>query len=134
TTVNLIGNGLLALHRNPDQLRLLKDEPTLMDNAIEDLLRSDLSVQVTGRTTLEDVDEIGGIRLEKGQSVVPARLGQSRSCDSSRPRSARHHPKRRAPAVVRRRYPLLRWRPTGPHRGRDCDCYTVASLTQTADR
>jgi hypothetical protein len=70
TTVNLIGNGLLALHRNPDQLRLLKDEPSLMANAIEELLRYDSSVQVTGRTTLEDVDEIGGIRLEKEQSVV----------------------------------------------------------------
>ena len=41
-----------------------------MANAIEELLRYDSSVQVTGRTTLEDVDEIGGIRLEKGQSVV----------------------------------------------------------------
>jgi cytochrome P450 len=70
TTVNLIGNGLLALHRNPDQLRLLKNDPSLMANAIEELLRYDSSVQVTGRTTQEDVDEIGGIRLEKGQSVV----------------------------------------------------------------
>src|SRR6266480_3910758 len=70
TTVNLIGNGLLALHRNPDQLALLKNEPTLTANAIEELLRYDSSVQVTGRTTLEDIDEIGGIPLEKGQSVV----------------------------------------------------------------
>jgi cytochrome P450 len=70
TTVNLIGNGLLALHRNPDQLRLLKNDPSLMANAIEELLRYDSSVQVTGRTTLEDVDEIGGIPLEKGQTVV----------------------------------------------------------------
>ena len=70
TTVNLIGNGLLALHRNPDQLQLLKSDPSLMPNAIEELLRYNSSVQVTGRTTLEDVDEIGGIRLERGQSVV----------------------------------------------------------------
>ena len=40
TTVNLIGNGLLALHRNPDQLHgLLKSDPSLMANAIEELLR-----------------------------------------------------------------------------------------------
>jgi len=70
TTVNLIGNGLLALHRNPDQLQLLKDEASLIGSAIGELLRYDSSVQVTGRTTLEDVDEIGGISLEKGQSVV----------------------------------------------------------------
>ncbi len=70
TTVNLIGNGLLALHRNPVQLQLLKNDPSLIANAIEELLRYDSSVQVTGRTTLEAVDEIGGILLEKGQSVV----------------------------------------------------------------
>jgi cytochrome P450 len=70
TTVNLIGNGLLALHRNPDQLRLLQSDPSLAANAIEELLRYDSSVQVTGRTTLEDVDDIGGIPLAKGQSVV----------------------------------------------------------------
>src|SRR6185503_17924676 len=70
TTVNLIGNGLLALHRNPDQLRLLRDDPSLAPNAVEELLRYDSSVQVTGRTTLEDVDEMGGIPLAKGQSVV----------------------------------------------------------------
>src|SRR6516225_3039621 len=70
TTVNLIGNGLLALHRNPDQLQLLRDDPSLAPNAVEELLRYDSSVQVTGRTTLEDAEEIGGIPLAKGQSVV----------------------------------------------------------------
>jgi hypothetical protein len=70
TTVNLIGNGLLALHRNPDQLRLLQSDPSLAANAVEELLRYDSSVQVTGRTTIEDVDDIGGIPLAKGQSVV----------------------------------------------------------------
>jgi cytochrome P450 len=70
TTVNLIGNGLLALHRNPDQLKLLREDPSLTAGAVEELLRYDSSVQVTGRTTLEDVDEIGGIALGKGQSVI----------------------------------------------------------------
>jgi cytochrome P450 len=70
TTVNLIGNGLLALYRNPDQLQLLRDDPSLTTNAVEELLRYDSSVQVTSRTTLEDVDEIGGIPLAKGQSVI----------------------------------------------------------------
>jgi cytochrome P450 len=70
TTVNLIGNGLLALHRNPDQLQLLKRDLSLTGNAIEELLRYDSSVQVTGRTTLEYIDEIGGISLEQGRSVI----------------------------------------------------------------
>ncbi|MET0878984.1 MAG: cytochrome P450, partial [Tardiphaga sp.] len=46
TTVNLIGNGLLALHRNPDQLELLKANPKLITNAIEEFLRYDSSVQL----------------------------------------------------------------------------------------
>ena len=70
TTVNLIGNGLLALHRNPDQLRLLQDDPSRIVNAIEELLRYDSSVQVTGHTTLEDVEDIGGVPLPKAQTVV----------------------------------------------------------------
>jgi cytochrome P450 len=69
TTVNLIGNGLLALHRNPDQLRLLQEKPALTVNAIEELLRYDSSVQLTGRTALEDV-EIGGVPVAKGEGVL----------------------------------------------------------------
>jgi cytochrome P450 len=69
TTVNLIGNGLLALHRNPDQLDRLKRDPSLMPNAIEELLRYDSSVQLTGRAALEDV-EIGGVVIEKGEGIM----------------------------------------------------------------
>jgi cytochrome P450 len=70
TTVNLIGNGLLALHRNPDQLALLKANPQLITNAIEEFLRYDSSVQMTGRVTLEDIDDLGGKRIPKGESVL----------------------------------------------------------------
>ena len=70
TTVNLIGNGLLALHRNPDQLELLKANPQLITNAIEEFLRYDSSVQMTGRVALEDIDDLGGKRIPKGESVL----------------------------------------------------------------
>jgi len=69
TTVNLIGNGLLALHRHPDQLRLLKENPALIANAIEELLRYDSSVQLTGRTALENVS-VGGVDVAMGESVL----------------------------------------------------------------
>jgi cytochrome P450 len=70
TTVNLIGNGLLALYRNPDQLALLKANPSLMTNAIEEFLRYDSSVQLTGRVALEDIEDVGGKRIPKGESVL----------------------------------------------------------------
>jgi cytochrome P450 len=70
TTVNLIGNGLLALHRNPDQLALLKARPDLMTNAVEEFLRYDSSVQMGGRVALEDIDDLGGKRIPKGESVI----------------------------------------------------------------
>jgi cytochrome P450 len=70
TTVNLIGNGLLALHRNPDQLALLKANPALITNAIEEFLRYDSSVQLTGRVALEDIDELGGKKIPKGETVL----------------------------------------------------------------
>ena len=70
TTVNLIGNGLLALYRNPDQLALLKARPELITNAIEEFLRYDSSVQLTGRVALEDIEDLGGKRIPKGESVL----------------------------------------------------------------
>lgn len=69
TTANLIGNGLLALHRNPDQWQAMKDNPALIPNAMEELLRYDSSVQMTGRSVLEDL-ELAGVPLPKGAQVV----------------------------------------------------------------
>ena len=69
TTANLIGNGLLALHRNPDQWQALRDDPALIPGAIEELLRYDSSVQMTGRSVLEDV-ELSGVAVPKGAQIV----------------------------------------------------------------
>jgi hypothetical protein len=70
TTVNLIGNALLALHRNPDQLALLKARPELITGAVEEFLRYDSSVQMTGRVTLEDIDDLGTKKIPKGETVL----------------------------------------------------------------
>jgi cytochrome P450 len=69
TTTNLIGNGLLALHRHRDQWERLKADPSLIPNAIEELLRYDSSVQMSGRVTMAEV-EIGGVTLAPNESVI----------------------------------------------------------------
>ena len=70
TTVNLIGNGTLALLQNPDQLQKLKDDPSLIKPAIEELLRYDGPVETsTERFAREDV-AIGGTVIPKGEMVM----------------------------------------------------------------
>ena len=69
TTTNLIGNGLLALLRHPDELARLRRDRTLMRGAVEELLRYDSPVQLDGRMAMDDV-VIGGRRVQAGESVV----------------------------------------------------------------
>jgi pimeloyl-[acyl-carrier protein] synthase len=71
TTVNLIGNGLLALLRHPEQLGRIQRDPALVTGAVEELLRYDSPVQRTARITSADV-ELGGRTLPAGSMVVAA--------------------------------------------------------------
>ncbi|MGH3941027.1 MAG: cytochrome P450 [Pseudonocardiaceae bacterium] len=68
TTANLIGNGMLALLRHPDQLRRLQQDPTLIRPAVEELLRYDSSVQRVTRIVVGQV-RIGGQTLDDGEFV-----------------------------------------------------------------
>jgi pimeloyl-[acyl-carrier protein] synthase len=70
TTVNLIGNGSLALLRHPAELRRLREDPGLIVTAVEELLRFDGPVQRTARIPSEDVT-IGGKTIGKGEMVMP---------------------------------------------------------------
>ncbi len=69
TTTKLIGNGLLALLQHPAQLELLRDQPDLIDGAVEELLRWDGPVHATGRTAIEEF-EFQGAHIKKGQMVM----------------------------------------------------------------
>jgi cytochrome P450 len=68
-TVNVSGNGLLALLEHPDQLRRLREDPGLLPTAIEELMRFDSPLQLFERTATEDV-EIGGVTVERGQRIA----------------------------------------------------------------
>ena len=80
TTVNLLGNALLALYRNRDQLTKLQQDPSLLPNAVEEFLRYDSSVQLSGRGALEDT-EVAGIKVPKGRQVITLLAAANRDPD-----------------------------------------------------
>ena len=69
TTTNLIGNGLLALLRHPDELARLRADPGLLRSGVDELLRYDSPVQFDGRHVLADA-EIAGIPVAAGSEVI----------------------------------------------------------------
>ena len=92
TTTNLIGNGTLALLRNPEQQQKLRDDPSLVESAVEELLRDDGPVQATARIATEEI-EVGGQKMEKGQLAMciigaanrdPAQFSNPEELDVSR--------------------------------------------------
>jgi cytochrome P450 len=69
TTVNLLGNGMLALIRNPQERQLLCDHPELVAGAVDELLRYDSPLQMTMRFALEDV-QIGETLIKRTDPVM----------------------------------------------------------------
>ncbi|WP_225831137.1 cytochrome P450 [Streptomyces sp. NK08204] len=69
TTVNLIGNGMLALLRHPDQLRALREDAGLVEDGIDELLRYDAPIQLVARITTREV-EVEGSTIPAGSKVM----------------------------------------------------------------
>lgn len=98
TTVNLIGNGTVALLKNRDQLEKLRLDPTLEKNATDELLRFDSPVQFSGRNLLEPM-ELNGIEIPVGDQIItllgganrdPAVFDDPDSLQLDRPNANRH--------------------------------------------
>jgi pimeloyl-[acyl-carrier protein] synthase len=68
TTTNLIGNGVLALLRHPEQWERLRAEPDLIQSAVEELVRYDSPIQRTVRVAREDL-ELGDARIGRGERI-----------------------------------------------------------------
>ncbi|MCO7219154.1 cytochrome P450 [Klenkia sp. PcliD-1-E] len=68
-TVNVTGNGLLALLQHPDQLARLRADRSLLPTAIEELMRFDSPLQLFERTATADV-ELGGVTVQEGQKIA----------------------------------------------------------------
>ncbi len=69
TTVNTIGNGMLALFRHPEQLALLRNEPRHLRTAVLEMTRYDSSVQMTPRQALEDL-RFGSAQVQRGETIL----------------------------------------------------------------
>ncbi len=69
TTRDLIGNGLWVLLRHPEQLKTLRADPSLITNAVEEMLRFESPVVQTARIPMADL-EIGGCPIRRGESVA----------------------------------------------------------------
>ena len=77
TTVNLIGNGTLALLRHPDQLARWRDDPSLDANAVDELLRYDAPVQFSRRITVAPL-EVAGRTIPAGAFVLAGLASSNR--------------------------------------------------------
>ncbi|WP_330181233.1 cytochrome P450 [Nocardia sp. NBC_01503] len=77
TSINLIGNGMLALLRHPEQLALLRERPELIGPALDEMLRYDAPTQFTIRVALADT-VVGGREFKRGDGVVVLTASASR--------------------------------------------------------
>ncbi|MBM4763026.1 cytochrome P450 [Bacillus sp. B15-48] len=68
TTVNLISNSILALLKSRDQMLKLQENPSLIEDAIEEFLRYESPTQMTARVASEDI-EIHDVNIKKGDQV-----------------------------------------------------------------
>jgi cytochrome P450 len=77
TTVNLIGNAIVLLTAHPEQLAVVRGDPALWPNVVEEVLRFSAPVQRTARVAGEDV-ELAGVHIPRGSVVSLLLAGANR--------------------------------------------------------
>ncbi len=80
TTVNLLGNGIALLRQHPDQLQLLREDPSWWPNAVDEVLRVDPPVLLTGRLCTADT-VVAGVPVRRGEVVTTLLAGANRDPD-----------------------------------------------------
>lgn len=78
TTVNLIGNGMLALLENPDQLDRLRNKPTLIKAAVEELLRYTGPLETATERFAREVTTVAGVTVPRGDMVLAVLVSANR--------------------------------------------------------
>jgi cytochrome P450 len=99
TTVNLIANGVYALLTHPEQVAMLRQDPDLVPNAVEEILRYYGPAESTTPRFVRDEIELGGQTLAKGEALMvllaaadrdPARFNDPNAFDITREDANRH--------------------------------------------
>ena len=120
TTRNLIGNGTLALLRNPDELRRLRDDPSMLNSAIDEFLRFDSPVQIDSRIAREPIELRGKRIVHRPARPLPAGRGQPGPAGLPGRAPAGRGPRGRQSPGVWARHPLLPWLAACQARGAGC--------------
>lgn len=98
TTVNLLGNGIRLLLSESDQLDILREDPSLWPNAVEEILRMESPVQLSARIARIDT-EVAGVSVRRGELIViylaaanrdPAVFADPHRFDVRRPNANKH--------------------------------------------
>ena len=114
TTTNLLGNGMLALLRHPDQLQALRDNPGLIPAAVDEVLRYDSPVQMTLRCAVQDYD-LNEVHVRSGQDIILLAGAANRDPDAFiNPDQLDINRPKQESYFVRSRYSSLSWHGPGP--------------------
>ena len=132
TTLNLIGNGIVVLLQHPEQLARLRDDPGLWPAAIEEILRIDSPLQMTGAHRKPRRRDRGTPHRGRRSGRPLARRRRPRPISVHRPQQLRYHPIQCArPSGVRGRSARLPQHRPGPDQRR---CYRTACAVRDVSR